>query len=43
MIEGERYNETEVDNLKMKLTQMHEMEIDELKANHQKFVECLQA
>ena len=42
MLEGERYNETEIDNLKMKLSQMHEMQIDELKANHQKFAECLQ-
>ena len=42
MLEGERYNETEIGNLKVKLHQMHEGEIEDLKLNHQKYIECLQ-
>lgn len=42
MLEGERYSEHEIDNLKLKLTEMHEAEIEELKINHQKYIECLQ-
>ena len=42
MIEEEKYCEIEVQNLKIKLSQMHEGEIEELKFNHQHYVDCLQ-
>lgn len=43
MLEGERYSESEIDKLKIKLHEMHEAEILELKINNQKYMECLQA
>ena len=43
MLEGERYSESEIDKLKIKLHEMHESEIAELKINNQKYMECLQA
>lgn len=43
MMEGERFSELEIDNLKMKLHQMHEAEIEELKLNNQKYTDCMQA
>ena len=42
MLEGERYSESEIDKLKLKLHDMHEAEIAELKINNQKYMECLQ-
>ena len=42
MLEGERFTELEIDNLKGKLHEMHEAEIQQMKVNHQRFVECLQ-
>jgi predicted RNase H-like nuclease (RuvC/YqgF family) len=42
MLEGERYSELEIDNLKAKLHEMHEAELDEVKLNHQRYVDCLQ-
>lgn len=43
MLEGERYSESEIDKLKLKLHEMHEAEIAELKLNNQKYMDCLQA
>lgn len=43
MMEGERISEVEIDNLKLKLHEMHEAEIEELKINQQRYVDCLQA
>lgn len=42
MIEEEKYSELELENLKVKLSQMHEGEIEELKFSHQHYVDCLQ-
>ena len=42
MLEGERYSESEIDKLKLKLHDMHEAEIAQLKLNNQKYIECLQ-
>ena len=42
MLEGERYSESEIDKLKLKLHEMHEAEITDLKINHQRYIECLQ-
>ena len=42
LIESERYSEGEKDTLKVKLTKVHESEIEEMRINHQKYIECLQ-
>ena len=43
MVEAERLAESEKDTLKAKLNRVHESEIEEMRANHQKYIECLQA
>lgn len=43
MLEGERFSEVEIDNLKLKLHEMHEAEIEELKINQQRYMDSLHA
>ena len=42
MVESDRLSEGEKDSLKVKLSKMHESEIEEMRINHQKYIECLQ-
>lgn len=42
ILEGERFSELEIDNLKSKLHEMHEAEVEEMKINQQRYVDCLQ-
>ena len=42
MIEFERLSESDKDTLKVKLNRAHESEIEEMRINHQKYVDCLQ-
>ena len=42
MVETDRISEGEKDTLKVKLIKMHENEIEEMRINHQKYIECLQ-
>ena len=42
MVESERISEGEKDTLKVKLNKVHESEIEEMRVNHQKYIECLQ-
>lgn len=42
LIETERFNESDKDTLKVKLNKVHESEIEEMRINHQKYIDCLQ-
>ena len=42
MVECDRISEGEKDSLKVKLNKVHESEIEEMRINHQKYIECLQ-
>lgn len=42
LVEAERYNESDKDTLKVKLNKVHESEIEEMRINHQKYIDCLQ-
>lgn len=42
MLEGERYSELEIENLNKKMHDMHELQIEEMKTNHIRYVDCLQ-
>jgi predicted RNase H-like nuclease (RuvC/YqgF family) len=42
MVECERLAESEKDTLKVKMNKVHESEIEEMRINHQKYIDCLQ-
>lgn len=42
MVECERLSESEKDTLKVKMNKVHESEIEEMRINHQKYIDCLQ-
>ncbi len=42
MVEHDRFAESEKDTLKVKLNKVHESEIEEMRINHQKYIDCLQ-
>lgn len=43
LVEAERFNESDKDTLKVKLNKVHESEIEEMRINHQKYIDCLQS